>query len=131
VNGVLTLFVPIRLRSPQNLREHWGGRASRVRKQRDATAAAVYVADARHATFRQLRAAAATGTTLEVTFEGHVPRLMDSDNYIGACKASRDALAQLLGISDGPEAGHVWTYKPQLREPMKILQGLYITVAAR
>jgi hypothetical protein len=125
----LRLFIPIRLQSPGNLRDpHWSDRHKRVRRHRDATAAVVHAADARSGTFRRLRDEAAKGAHLTIVFFGLVPRFLDSDGYIGSIKSVRDELAQLLGISDGPEAGHEWKYWPQGKEPDKGKQGLWVTV---
>lgn len=133
--GDLVLFIPGRLKNPTNrhngITGHWAATHRWARGWKDATAAMVLVADGRHGRFRQLRAAVAQGATLEVTFTGRVPRRFDSDGYVAACKPVRDQLAELLGTHDGPGAGHVWTYAPQVveRDPSHHGVGVVVRLA--
>jgi hypothetical protein len=38
------------------------------------------------------------------------PRKLDSDNVAGACKATRDGVADWLGVDDGDESRVRWVY---------------------
>ncbi len=89
----------IRLTGSQNAREHWRARANRVKSERS-TAMVV----CRAALTRPKR----WPVVVRLTRIG--PRKLDSDNVAGACKATRDGVADWLGVDDGDESRVRWVY---------------------
>lgn len=80
-----------------NRREHWGTKARRVKREREAVATALR---------RHHRPAAPPASVQLVLVR---PRRLDSDNAVAACKAARDAVASWLGIDDG-DPRTAWHY---------------------
>jgi hypothetical protein len=95
--AVVTVLVPIRTVSEANARGHWAVRAKRVKGQRQAVAVAL-IATGRRGPMLALFA------PLCITLTRVAPRMLDDDNNAGALKATRDAVADWLGIDDGDTA---------------------------
>jgi hypothetical protein len=103
--------LPIKTVSEANQREHWAKKARRVSDQRNLVALALRVPVAslgivlaprdrkrrRKLTMGGLGAAPAL---VEVTLTRIAPRELDDDNLRGALKATRDAVADVLGTDD-------------------------------
>ena len=81
--------IPIRTQSEANLREHWAVKARRVKLHRDT--AYIVIKNA-------LRGAKPLPCT--VTLTRISPRLLDDDNLRQAMKATRDGIADWLGVDD-------------------------------
>jgi hypothetical protein len=81
--------IPIRTQSEANLREHWAIKARRVREHRLMA-------------FVVIKAALNGKKPLPcvVTLTRMSPRLLDDDNLRGALKATRDGIADWLGVDD-------------------------------
>jgi hypothetical protein len=90
---------PIRLTGSQNVREHWRARAKRVKKERSTAEVACQVF---------LERPKQWPVTVRLTRIG--PRKLDSDNVAGACKATRDGVADWLRVDDGDESKVRWEY---------------------
>jgi hypothetical protein len=125
----LTVFVPMQPVNPLNAREHYHAKARRVAKERAAVAQAVWVALRTPAPGSRMsvwRITAKSSTPKRVDFTVHVSRRFDDDALPAICKASRDAL-QDVGLidTDGPDAGHEFTYAQIVRKP------LGVTIAVR
>ena len=86
-----TLEVPIRIRNGCNLREHWGLRAKRVKRERSAIAVAMIATALTHGI---------PSLPITVTLTRLAPRRLDDDNAIAGMKAIRDAVADAFGIDD-------------------------------
>ncbi len=87
-----------RLTGSQNVREHWRARSARVKNERNTAALCC----------RALGKPAQWPVTVKLTRIG--PRKLDSDNVQGALKATRDGVADWLGVDDGDEAKVTWSY---------------------
>ena len=85
--------IPMKLPSCANLREHWAARAKRAKAHREAGR---WVAGVNLIGVRIPPTAKIT-----VTLTRRAPRALDSDNLAGAFKATRDGIADALGIDDG------------------------------
>ena len=96
-DAVTATFEGMRLVSEANAREHWQVRARRVKRQRRAVSGALEGVEP------------PDGHTHLVTIVRQGPRLLDSDNLAGSAKAVRDAVAEWLGVDDGPDAPVRWT----------------------
>lgn len=81
--------IPIRTQSEANLREHWAVKAKRVKEHRQLA----YVVVRKALEFRKPLPATVTLTRLS-------PRLLDDDNLRQALKATRDGIADWLGVDD-------------------------------
>ena len=90
----MRLLLPIKTVSEANLREHWGKRARRAKKQREAARTCL------RARLSCDRVALVDGR-LTVSLTRIAPRALDSDNLAGSFKAVRDGVADALGIDDG------------------------------
>jgi hypothetical protein len=89
----MRVLLPIKTLSEANLREHWGKRARRAKKQREA--ARMYVRA------RLLCAGIILNSHLTISLTRIAPRALDSDNLAGSLKAVRDGIADALGMNDG------------------------------
>jgi hypothetical protein len=88
--------MPIRTVSEANRRDHWTAKARRARTQRMAAKALA-------------RSFGAVEMPCTVTLVRVSPRELDDDNLRGALKATRDGIADYLGIDDrDPRVG--WGY---------------------
>jgi crossover junction endodeoxyribonuclease RusA len=103
------VLLPIRTWSEPNLRGHWGRRARRAHKQREAARLLVRAA--------LVPLPPGTGrrkTVVRLTRIG--PRRLDSDNLAAALKHVRDGLADALGMDDGDER-LTWRYAQRNGSP--------------
>lgn len=85
---ISAVTIPIRTKSEANQREHWHKKADRAKSQR--------------ATVGMVVRARMTRPTLPcvVKLTRIAPKALDSDNLYGSFKATRDAIADWLGIDD-------------------------------
>lgn len=88
---MIVVTLPIRIVSEANLRQHWSKVAARKRVHRQ-TARMVLQQYARPMDDR---------TQFTVTLTRLAPRKLDDDNLAGGLKATRDGVADWLGIDDG------------------------------
>jgi hypothetical protein len=102
----MEVLLPIRTWSEANLREHWGRRARRFRKQREAARILVRAARAGE---RGAPGPVTRDQPLAITLTRIGQRALDSDNLAGALKAVRDGVADALGMDDG-DPRLVWRY---------------------
>lgn len=103
---MINVLLPIRTWSEANLRIHWGKRARRAKKQRQA--ARLFVRAARPAL-------PATGA-IAVTLTRIAPRVLDTDNLASGLKAVRDGVADALGVNDGSSRIE-WRYAQEKGKP--------------
>lgn len=96
----LEIELPIKVISEANSRGHWGGRASRFKKQR---------LDVRLTCNRAIKPLPDNATAI-VTLTRLGKRTLDTDNLSGAFKAIRDEIAAMMGIDDGSERIE-WRYR--------------------
>ena len=95
---IQTVELPMPLPSCANLREHWRVRAKRTSAQRLAV------------TWALQGKCAVPALPCTVTLVRVASRALDDDN-LGSCfKAIRDAVAEWIGVSDGPRSGITWRY---------------------
>lgn len=85
-----TLELPIRTVSEANQREHWGKKASRAKKQRNATCMRLFAAFGK----------APRKPPDCITLTRIAPRALDSDNLAGSFKAIRDGIQDWCGVND-------------------------------
>lgn len=110
-----TLEIPIRTVSEANQRCHWSVRAKRAKRQRNAVALFCRTrVDWRRlvvewSLFRDSRA------TVELTRVS--PRVLDDDNLRGALKATRDQIADELGLKSDRDPRVCWVYAQQRGKP--------------
>lgn len=108
--------LPIRTQSEQNQREHWGAKARRTKKHREL---------------------ARTVTPLHLLGDGYVPtkvhlsriapKKLDTDNLVGSFKATRDGIADAIGIDDGDERIK-WEYDQRKGNPKEYAVIVEITL---
>lgn len=85
---MIELTIPIRTVSALNVREHFGARARRVKKER-------------HATGWALRQAQRPALPCVVTMTRLAPSNgLDTDNLVASMKGCRDSIAEWLGVDD-------------------------------
>lgn len=85
----------LRLVSEANSRDHFRTRAARAKAQRAAIGAGL------------ARVTPPSGPW-RVTITRQGPGILDTDNLAGSAKAVRDAVAQWLGVDDGPASPVTW-----------------------
>ncbi len=98
------LFIPIRLVSEANQREHWIKKHARNRMQKKAVWLTLMSAKPSFHTI---------GATFTLTRHGNK---MDTDNNAGSFKHVQDEIAKWFGINDG-DPKYTWVYKQQ-KAPM-------------
>lgn len=91
--------IPIRVRSSQNLREHFMAKAKRVKAERRAVAQCWMVAYS----ILKLREERLPELPLVVSLTRVGPKLWDSDNNVSGMKGVRDQIAEQLGVDDGDQ----------------------------
>ncbi len=107
--------VPQLVPSSLNSREHWRVKAARVKRER----AMVRLV---------LSARTPPPLPVTVTLVRCAPRLLDSDNAVGAMKAARDQVAEWLGVDDrDPRV----TWRVRQQKAPKLRQGTLVRVEAR
>lgn len=87
---MIDVTLPIRIESTPNKREHWAVKAKRSKGHRETARWLLGVAGVRP-----------TWGRMRVKLTRIAPRHMDSDNLAAGCKATRDGIADWLGIDDG------------------------------
>lgn len=87
---MLTVTLPIRAESVNNLREHWRKRAARAKLHRTTAWAELRAAD---------KGPRLLGPVV-VMLTRVAPRTLDDDNLRGSLKACRDGVADWLGVPD-------------------------------
>lgn len=108
----LTVEIPIRTVSEANTRTHWATRARRVKGHRRAAGLVLRASGVPGWVLAALRPKGAYGgnlerlkavancTTVAVTLTRIAPKALDSDNLQSALKATRDGVADALGVDD-------------------------------
>lgn len=105
--GLVVVRIPIRTVSEANQREHWRTKATRVRVQRLAVKLAL-MTTLRQAGISANVASPRAGEVLReflcakalVTIARIAPRALDDDNASSSAKATRDSVAECLGVDD-------------------------------
>lgn len=105
--AVVAVVPGLKTINPLNRREHHFARASRVRREKLATLAAL------RATGRPM------ALPVVVTLTRISARAMDSDGAVASLKAVRDTVAMYLGVDDRDSPRLVWRYA-QERGPMGV-----------
>jgi len=103
---VTEVLLPVRTRSEANLRGHWGKRARRAKKQREAARLLI----------RAARIAIPKSGSVAITLTRIAPRALDTDNLASGLKAVRDGVADALGVDDG-SARIEWRYAQERGKP--------------
>jgi hypothetical protein len=107
----LTFRVAVRPASDANSREHWSVRAKRHAKERNAIHWASIAALGPDWPKR-------VEFPVRVTFTRTSQRLLDDDNLVSSGKSSRDEIAKMLGITDGPKDPRAtWAYAQRQGDP--------------
>lgn len=88
----MKVHIPIRTVSEANARDHWTKKKSRTSEQRGL--ARVFCRDAK-------RLKVALPLTITLTRVSPTGKTLDDDNLASALKATRDGVADALGIDDG------------------------------
>jgi hypothetical protein len=109
--GMICVQVPIKIVSESNLREHWRKVANRKREHR--LMAKVPFAFKRNPGFL-MRNGLCDAITITLTRIG--PRTLDDDNLESGFKATRDGVADWLGIDDGDKR-LTWRYDQRKGKP--------------
>jgi hypothetical protein len=95
----VTFYVPTKLISEANMREHWAIKNKRKKAQQRAVEL-VWLAE---------RVRVAPPVVVTLTRVG--VRKLDSDNLAGSAKGVRDQIAKLIGVDDGDERKVRWVYE--------------------
>lgn len=103
---VTEVLLPVRTWSEANQRGHWGKRARRAKKQREAARLLV----------RAARCALPNSGKVVVTLTRIAPRAMDTDNLAVGLKAVRDGVADALDVDDGSSRIE-WRYAQEQGNP--------------
>ena len=120
---ILALEAPVLIQSAANLREHHHAKAKRVAREREAVTVALWA----HAGRTGGPVLLASHWRLLVSFTRMATRLLDDDNLVGGCKASRDAVAAWLGIDDR-DPRVTWGYDQRTHKRYAQTPGLLIEV---
>ena len=94
----VAFYVPTKLVSEANMREHWAIKNKRKKTQQRAVEL-VWLAE---------RVRVAPPVVVLLTRIG--VRKLDSDNLAGSAKGVRDQIAKLIGVDDGDERKVRWEY---------------------
>lgn len=97
------ILVPVRTTTGQNARGHWAVKAARVKRERAAVS---------------LFWLKAKPPKLAVPFVVTLTRISpgqraDADNVVGGLKATKDQVADQLGVDDGDELAAQWLFTQQ------------------
>jgi hypothetical protein len=101
----VTFYVPTKLVSEANMREHWAIKNKRKKAQQRAVEL-VWLAE---------RVRVAPPVVVTLTRVG--VRKLDSDNLAGSAKGVRDQIAKLIGVDDGDERKVRWIYEQRKGVP--------------
>lgn len=94
----ISFYVPTKLVSEANMREHWAIKNKRKKSQQRAVEL-VWLAQ---------RIRVAPPVVVHLTRVG--VRKLDSDNLAGSAKGVRDQIAKMIGVDDGDERKVRWEY---------------------
>lgn len=97
----IRLFLPIRIVSEANRREHWAAKAKRAKAHRNAAHLALKAELQKHEPLIW---------PVVVTLTRVSPRKLDGDNLQSGFKAVRDGVADALGLNDGSDSVQ-WRYE--------------------
>lgn len=102
-NRTFTLWMPIRTGTGLNQREFWAAKATRVRRERQATRWFWKI--------HHMFPLEGFRGPMRITLERHSPstRKADLDNVVGGLKGVRDELCAIIGRDDGDET-ILWRY---------------------
>ncbi|MBE0559117.1 MAG: endodeoxyribonuclease RusA [Proteobacteria bacterium] len=103
---MIEVLLPVRTWSEANLRGHWGKKARRAKKQRQAARLLV----------RTARVALPKFGSIAITLTRIAPRALDTDNLASGLKAVRDGVADALGVDDGSSRTK-WRYAQERGKP--------------
>jgi len=103
---VTEVLLSVRTWSEANQRGHWGKRARRAKKQREAARLLV----------RAARVVLPKSGPVAITLTRIAPRALDTDNLVSGLKAVRDGLADALGVDDGSSRIE-WRYAQEKGKP--------------
>lgn len=120
---ILALEAPVLIQSAANLREHHHAKAKRVAREREAVTAALWA----HAGRTGGPVLLSAHGRLLVSFTRLATRLLDDDNLVGGCKASRDSVAAWLGVDDR-DPRVTWGYDQRTHKRYSLTPGLLIEV---
>lgn len=101
------LELPIRIVSEANRREHWRTKSQRTKAHRLAARLTCIASVG----WPRVRADAGAGG-VAITLTRRAPRRLDDDNLASGFKATRDGVADALGVDDG-DARLAWSYAQQ------------------
>lgn len=110
-SAVLTLTIPLKLKSAANLREKWQVRHRRVKAEREQVRMAWFATPPGKRVYVRLDDA------LTVTFVRVAPRPLDDDNLAFACKGLRDQIADTLGLPNDRDPRVQWRYEQRRGKP--------------
>ena len=99
----ISIYLPLRLVSEANSRDHWAKKARRAKTARGDTRAALI----------PLLAARDTPDRYRCTITRIGKRRLDTDNLARAAKAVRDGVADAVGIDDGDDR-ITWVYGQEI-----------------
>ncbi len=102
----IVVYLPLRLVSEANNRDHWAKRSARAKIQRNATRMVVAARFAREGIV-PLKAISAWGFDVLITRIGK--RILDTDNLARSAKACRDGIADAMRIDDA-DPRVTWCY---------------------
>lgn len=125
---MITVTLPLRTVSEANAHEHWRARQKRAKGQRGVTAMALRVRV--HGRYGDPMCPVLEWEEgpLVVTLTRIAPRVLDSDNAVGALKHVRDGVADALGVKDN-DPRVTWSYA---QERGKVREhGVRIEIGAR
>lgn len=94
----VSFYVPCKLVSEANMREHWAIKNKRKKAQQRAV----------ELTWLAQRIRVAPPVVVHLTRVG--VRRLDTDNLAGSAKGVRDQIAKLIGVDDGDERKVRWEY---------------------
>lgn len=103
---MIDITAPIRAESEANMREHWAKKAARAKRHRSVAWALLREAD------KEPRLLG----PVQVTLTRIAPRELDDDNLRGALKATRDGVADWLGVPDNDPRVR-WDYAQDRGKP--------------
>lgn len=109
-------YVPVKLVSEANQREHWAIRQKRKKAQQRV----VYLT--------WLAEGVSVEPPVVVTLTRVGVRKLDPDNLAGSFKHAQDAIARMIGVDDGDEAKVRWVY--QQRKGLPKEYGLVVKLEA-
>lgn len=122
-----TIETPIVVVSEANARDHHHAKAGRIRRQQQATWAALATLEITRAP--SLRSLLLAHLRLRVTLTRLGAKALDDDNLSGAFKAVRDAVAHHLGVDDGPRGPITWAYAQEAHRRHRLTPGIRIEIA--